>query len=146
MTVKEYLRQIQTLHVKIQHRRQQAAELRQKAMSLGSPDFSSDRVQTSTDGSAIERQVAAYLDMERRAEQMAVRMEKIRDRIISEIHQLDDPNYIELLYWKYVRLKKYTEIAQETNRNADYLRHMIRKAERAFDDKYNISTKKHKRM
>ena len=141
MTAREYLRQIEILRIKIQQRRQQAAELREKALSLGSPSLKADPVQTSKSGSMVEKQVVQYLDMERRAEQLAVRMEKMRDKIIGEIQELDNPNYIEILYKKYVRLMTFKEIAKDTGKNHDWLRHLIRKAEWAFEKKYQISEK-----
>ena len=129
------LKKIKQLKIRIKYLRQRAAEMRQKAMSFGSPALDKDIVQTSGAGDKMAEQVAAYLDLEREAEAVALKLTKQRQDLIDRILDLDDSRYTEVLYKYYVEEKRLQVIASEMGYTYGTIRHMIRHAEQAFDEK-----------
>ena len=129
------LKTIKQLKIRIKYLRQRAAEMRQKAMSFGSPALDKDIVQTSGAGDKLAEQVAAYLDLEREAEAVALKLEKKRQDLIDRILDLDDSRYTEVLYKYYIEEKRLKVIASEMGYTYGTIRHMIRHAEQAFDEK-----------
>lgn len=129
------LKKIKQLKIRIKYLRQRAAEMRQKAMSLGSPALDKDIVQTSGAGDKMAEQVAAYLDLEREAEAVALKLTKQRQDLIDRILDLDDSRYTEVLYKYYVEEKRLKVIASEMGYTYGTIRHMIRHAEQAIKEK-----------
>ena len=129
------LKKIKQLKIRIKYLRQRAAEMRQKTMSLGSPAMDNDIVQTYGAGDKMAEQVAAYLDLEREAEAVALKLTKQRQDLIDRILDLDDSRYTEVLYKYYVEEKRLNVIASEMGYTYGTIRHMIRHAEQAFDEK-----------
>lgn len=135
MTTRDYLKKIKQLKIRIKYLRQRAREMRQKALSLGSPALDKDMVQTSGSGDRIAEQVAEYLDLEREAEAAALGLEKKRHKMIDRILEMEDSRYAEVLYKYYVEDKRLKVIASEMGYTYGTIRHMIRHAEQAFDEK-----------
>ena len=94
-----------------------------------------DIVQTYGAGDKMAEQVAAYLDLEREAEAVALKLTKQRQDLIDRILDLDDSRYTEVLYKYYVEEKRLNVIASEMGYTYGTIRHMIRHAEQAFDEK-----------
>ena len=83
----------------------------------------------------MAEQVAAYLDLEREAEAVALKLTKQRQDLIDRILDLDDSRYTEVLYKYYVEEKRLKVIASEMGYTYGTIRHMIRHAEQAIDEK-----------
>jgi len=132
MTVREYLKQIKLLEIKIEHRKKQIAELKKKAVAMGAPSMKDDPVQTSKTGSVLEDQVAEYVDLERRVVELTIILEAKKDKIIEEIHRLDDQRYIEILHMHYVQGMRLNTVARKMNYSYGRTKHLIREAENAF--------------
>ena len=127
------LKKIKQLKIRIKYLRQRAAEIRQKAMSLGSPALDKDIVQTSGAGDKMAEQVAAYLDLEREAEAVVLKLTKQRQDLIDRILDLDDSRYTEVLYKYYVEEKRLKVIASEMGYSYGRIRHMIGEAVKEFN-------------
>ena len=102
MTAKEYLDQIRLLNVKIDQKIQEKEELMSLAESRGSQAGDPNKVQTSGSTAGPMRYVDKAVDMESRIDRMIDSYIDLKDTIINQINQLDDPRYIELLSLKYV--------------------------------------------
>ena len=55
-------------------------------------------------------------------------LEKVRDVIIGQIHNLHDDRYISVLFKRYVEIKSYELIAVEMNYSFDYVKELHRDA------------------
>ena len=143
MTAKEYLNQYRLALIKIEHRKKQLAEFKS---TLGYSGINlSDKVQTSPKDSLSEG-VAKAVDIERSIREDVLKLEELKDRIISEIHQLDNPMYIKILYKRYIEGKKLWEISEESDTKHDYahLGHLHGYALLAFTAKVlNLRTQTH---
>ena len=122
MTAKEYLRQIGVLDAKINRRMKQVEELRLLATGTGSL-APSERVQSSGSGDKMSGIVIKWVDMEHEVTAMIDQLVNLKDRIIGEIHQLDDERYIRILEMRYIDQERWEQIA--VNMSMD-VRHIYR--------------------
>lgn len=112
MTAKEYLRQIAALDAKIKRRKQQLEELKHLAAVSRSPsDITPDKVQTSLEGDRMAAIIAEWVDIEREIDDDIDKLVRAKHRIITEIHQLKDPRYIQILEYRYIDLMTFEDIA-----------------------------------
>lgn len=113
MRAKEYLGQIRILDVKINNKIRQRDELLSHIMSISASENTPDRVQTQRNLDPLGNDMVRYLDMEREISSMINTMIITKDKLIGQIHQLSNPNHIELLFKRYVECKTWEQIADE---------------------------------
>lgn len=142
---KEYLCQIECLIAKIEQKKRRVSEYRELALSTGSPSYMSDRVQASCDGDRIERKVHKYIMLEQEIENDIEMLQQKKDKIIKEIHNLDNANHIKLLYKRYVECKNLNQVAREMGYSYDHIRSLHSEALKNFK-KNKVPTKSHNEM
>lgn len=114
MTAKQYLSGLKALNSKIAQKLQEAQELRALAFGVGSLASDNERVQSSPSGDGRQITLAnRYLDLETEINRLVDIYVDRKDRIINEIHQLEDARYIEILFKRYVEFKPLTKVAKE---------------------------------
>lgn len=132
MTAKERLNQIERQTAIVNNLEKEIKRLQANAKAVSSPNYSLGGGNTSESGgkyklidSSIDMLVDLYIAYERE--------NRIRFKIIGEIHQLDNANYIKLLYKRYAEFKKFNVIAKEMNYDENYVRDMHAKALKEFE-------------
>lgn len=143
MKAKEYLLQIAVLQAKIEQKQDRAKEYRDLALCCGGFDYSKERVQTSNLGGQIENPVIRYIALEQEIVEDTYMLQRKKDHITDEIHNLEDANFIKILYERYVKCKNLGEIAKEMGYTYQYIREMHGKALESFK-KINLPTKSYK--
>lgn len=138
MTAKEHLMQVKLLDIKIQQKRAQVDDLKDRATSVSGQQTDAVRVQSSKDGDTIGRKVAKYADLEAEIEADTYELLQLKHSIINQIQQLTDSRYVELLYKRYVEYKRLELIAVEMNYDYDWARTLHGYALQAFADKYGL--------
>lgn len=139
MKAKEYLLQIEVLQEKIEQKRKRAKEYRDLALSSGGFDYGKERVQTSNLGGQIETPVVRYIALEQEIDQDTYILQKKKDEITNEIHNLDNAAHIKILYKRYVECKNLGKVAREMKYTYQYIREMHGKALKEFE-KVNLPT------
>lgn len=139
MKAKEYLMQIEILSVKIEQKKQRAKEYRDLALCSGGFDYSKERVQTSNLGGQIEDRIIRYVSLESEITENIFMLQQMKDKITGEIHNLNNSDYIILLYKRYVECKTLGQIAKDMHYSYDRVRHMHGNALMEFE-KINLST------
>lgn len=137
VSAKEYLKQLQKLDVMIKQRQQERDALRAMLGSIGSFDYSKDRVQTSPSGDAqyaktIERIADIEEDIERLIEKFVHKM----NEIISQIQKLENNKHVDILYKRYVELKELKVIANEMKYTYQYVLLLHGNALKEFSKKF----------
>ena len=145
MKAKEYLLQIEVLSAKIEQKQQRAKEYRGLALCSGGFDYSKERVQTSNLGGQIEDSVIRYIALEQEIAEDIYILQRKKDKITSEIHNLDNAKYISILYKRYVECKSLGLVAKEMMYSYDHIRAMHGEALKSFEEK-NLPTKSHIEM
>ena len=98
---KEYLKQVETLDAKIQQKKIELDSLKGNAIGLGAFDYSKEKVQTSASES-ISGKIAKYVDFERELQEDIVRFAELKHKVINQIHSLNNPIYMKILFKKYI--------------------------------------------
>lgn len=145
---KEYLDQIRLLDKRIDRKIEEKEVLKSIATSTGSHAMSPDKVQSSINLHKTEDAITRYVDLEAEIDRMIDELVMLRDKIINEIHELDDVRYEELLCLKYVgkldentdrihyyRLEEITCIMKKSNGDHysfDHIAHLHGEALQAF--------------
>lgn len=108
MTAKQYLNQLRSLEMSIITRKAEADKLRQERTYLQGVSYDKDRVQSSpTHNAQFEHLADIIADTERTITELA----KKRHRIISQIEQLENPAYVEILQLRYLEYQRFESIA-----------------------------------
>ena len=134
MTAKDYLGQIRVADLKIKQLEERLESLRYFG---GAIRYDVPPVQHSPSNS-LETRLVELVDLERDVLEEKFRLEQLRVRITREIHALDEPKYISLLYMRYVDGKRFEQIAAEMQYDYDWTRHLHRQALSAFADRYGL--------
>lgn len=145
MTAKEYLKQVHKADVNINQRIREKADLHEMAISIGSFDYSKERVQTSPSSSAqYERIINKMLDLDAEINNLIDGYVDLKHKIIGQIQGLCDVNYIEILHKRYIENKRLEVIAVEMNYDYSYIRHIHGSALQEFEKRYlEDNTQKH---
>jgi len=137
MTAKEYLQQLHKADVIINQRIQEKAALRARLSSIGSFDYSKERVQTSLpEGANYEWQIVKIIGLENEIDSLLDDYAALKHKIIGEIHNMKKSDHIRLLYKKYVENKRLELIAVEMNYTYQYVRELHRYALQEFETTY----------
>ena len=131
--------QIEILSVKIEQKKQRAKEYRDLALCSGGFDYSKERVQTSNLGGQIEDRIIRYVSLESEITENIFMLQQMKDKITGEIHNLNNSDYIILLYKRYVECKTLGQISKDMHYSYDRIRHMHVNALMEFE-KINLST------
>lgn len=139
MTAKEYLQQLHRADVIIKQKVQEKADVRARLSSIGSLDYSKERVQTSPEmGAWYEKQIEKLMDLEQEIDCLIDGYIGLKHKIISEIHELNHDKHIEILYKKYVEGKRLEEVAVEMRYSFQYIVLLHGYALKEFSEKYSI--------
>lgn len=139
MNAKEYLKQLQKIDVMIKQRQQERDALRAMLGSIGSFDYSKDRVQTSPSGDAqYAKTVEKIADIEAEVDRLIDDYANKKDTIIGQIQILEKNNHMEILYKRYVEFKRMGEIAREMNYTYPYTVSLHGQALKEFAKKIEI--------
>ena len=105
-------------------------------------DYSKERVQTSNSGGLLEKNVIRYVSLEQEIQDDIIMLEKRKDIITDEIHNLEDARYIKILFKRYVECKNLGKVAKEMKYSYDHIRAIHGEALEMFE-KTNFPTKSH---
>lgn len=128
----KYLQKLKNLNVKIEQKKLQLEDLKSKMESVGAIRYDGVRVKNSNPVSSVEKLTIRYVDLEAEISQDIMKFQEMKDRIINEIHQIEDSRYVEILFKRYVEYKTYELIAVEMNYSYDYVRTLHKRAVGAF--------------
>ena len=133
--VDRYLRQIELLSEKIRHKEMQLKELKILAMSgVGSIRYDDVKVMTSTHRDTFENRVVKYADLENEIETDKHEYLLTKQRIVNEIHSLEDQRFVQILHKKYVEGKGLFRISDEMGYSEAHTSYLTAQALDAFEE------------
>lgn len=135
-TAKKYLDGIRRLEYSISQKKQEIERLREDAAGIGGMNYDAVRVQTSSSGDKLVMAVASYVDLEKEIHEEIDELIRLRHQIINEIQGLENPDYVNLLYKRYVEYKRLELISVEMNFTYEYTRRMHGRALEEFEKSY----------
>lgn len=141
MTAKEYLQQYELCELEIQHLCEERAELRHRLYSISAVDTEKERVQGGRWGN---NKVEKFNAIEEEIDELIDAKYRLKKEIIDKIHQLNKPEYVDLLYKRYIEINKpLKKIAKQMNRSYDNVRHLHGEALAAMEKIIKVDTQKH---
>lgn len=130
-----YLNRVRTMCIVINSRLRQLEELNEMKTAIGSPSRTGDPVQTSKSGEApYTRTVEKIAELEQEISRMVADYGRVKSRIISEIGELENPVYVDLLMRRYVQYERFEQIAYEMSYSYDHARRLHGMALKAFEE------------
>ena len=121
-TPKEYLRQLRTAEIKIEQKEEELERLKSSLESI-STGTDSERVQT-TPRDRLSEEITRIVDLEKEINSDLGALLMLRNKIINEIHSMDNPVYMDILYKRYVQYKSLEEIAVEMSYSYVHIRRL----------------------
>lgn len=129
---KKYLMEIQTLEEQINQRQEELLNL--KTMYGLKRGGVSERVQTSKMGDSLENEVIKCVELEREIKDLINKFYAKKHRIIGQIHELKDLNYMEILYKRYIEYLTVKQIANVFGISENAVKCKLKRAERKFGE------------
>ena len=137
MTAKEYLSQLQRLNTVIDQKIKELGDLRLMSTSVGSVDYSKERVQTSPSQDApFVRTISRIIDLEEEINREIDAFVDEKHLIINQIQGLKNSKHIEILYKHYVEFKRLEVVAVEMNFTYQYIVELHGYALKEFQSTY----------
>lgn len=114
MTAKEYLQQLERADVIIEQKMKEQADLEELSKCVRAIDYSKDRVSSSGTGDApFVNPVLKIVMLEQEINAEIDKYVDLKRKITGEIQSLQDPQFIKVLFKRYVEYKGFDKIAAE---------------------------------
>ena len=137
MAARSYLRQVRELNDEIKSRRKQIGEISAAITAIGSPSYESEPVQTSKSPDApYTRQIERLMDLDKRTAELIMQREDARDRILTQIDQMEDSRYRVLLRARYAHCERFEACACELSYSLRQTLRLHKRALVAFATQY----------
>ena len=138
MTAKEYLQQIRADDLRIEQKIKEYESLMSRKASLVGMDYTVDRVQTSPDGAGFTKIVDRLVDLQKEINDDIDAFCDSQHKKISEIHKLSKPEYIEVLFKRYVEGQALEQIAADMGYSYNWCCHIHGEALKEFEKVRNF--------
>ncbi len=116
MKAKEYLQQLKRLDEQINQKNKEIDDLRHMSTSIGSLDYSKDRVQTSPSVDAPYINIIAHIiDLSAEVDAEIDKFVDEKHKIINQIQQLQNVEEMTVLHKRYIEYLSFERIAVDMN-------------------------------
>lgn len=138
MTTKDYLNQISRLNRMINNKLTEIAQLRELSCSISAVK-NEERVLSSSDPDKISTTYAKIDEMERNLDKMIDEYTDKKNTIIGQIDSIEDEDYYNVLFSRYIEKKTFEVIATEMNFSYRNVTRLHGRALKVFEEKYGNS-------
>lgn len=135
MTTKDYLNQINRLNRIINNKLTEIAQLRELSCSISAVK-NEERVLSSSDPDKIGTTYAKIDEMERNLDKMIDEYTDKKNAIIGQIDSIEDEDYYNVLFSRYIEKKTFETISVEMNYSYRNTTRIHGKALKEFEKKY----------
>lgn len=136
LTAKEYLEQLAVINDQINQNLELLDEMKTDASSVSGIDYSRERVQTSTSGDKLCKDVTGYVAFNDHINEEIDLFVNAKEQIIGEIRGLRDRNSINILFKVYVQFKSVKQASQEMKKSYNYAISLHNQALKTFEKTY----------
>ena len=140
MTTKEYLCQISRLDRMIQNKLAEISQLRELAMSVSAVK-NEERVQTTPNFDKIGTAYCKIEEMEEKLDKLIDEFVDKKNLIISQIDEIENETYYEILFARYIEKKTFEKIADEMTYSWRQVIRLHGRALQEFEKKYGNTYK-----
>lgn len=132
MNVRDYLKQLELLKIKIQKKERELEEVRELSQSVRGVNYQREKVQNSSIHS-LDNHIIKCMQLEEEIQKEIEDFLYLQHEIINQIYCLTNPDHVHLLVMRYIELKKLEEISKVMNYSYQYIRELHRKALKHFE-------------
>ncbi len=136
LSAKQYLGQIQMLRINIDQNLERLEEMKSDLGDIGGANCDGERVQSTLIGNKTCNDVTRYIAFEESVQKEIEHFVNAENQIISEIRNLHNKNYVQVLYKVYVQGKAVKAAANEMNLSYAYVLSLHRDALAEFENTY----------
>lgn len=136
MTAKEYLLQIQHLHIQIEIKKERLERIRVLLTSPAVGEIKQDKVQTSISIDKQERLIVDKADLEDELQRLMYEEAVLIIRIGKQIDGMEDPLHAKILHLRYEEFQSLWVVAQKTNYSYSHIRRLHGQALKEFAECY----------
>lgn len=135
MTTKDYLNQISRLNRMINNKLAEVSQLRELSRSISAVK-NEERVMSSSDQDKIGSTYAKIDEMEHNLDNMIDEYIEKKDLIIGQIDGIENENYYNILFSRYIEKKTFEVIATEMKYSWRQIIRLHGNALKSFEEKY----------
>lgn len=135
MTTKDYLNQINKLNMLINNKSTEMAQYRELSYSISAVK-NEEKVMTNPNQDKIGTSIAKIDEMERKLDEMIDDYIDKKNYIISQIQGIENDDYYEILFARYIEKLTFEKIANKTGWCWRQVHRIHAKALKAFEEKY----------
>lgn len=135
MDTKSYLQQISRIDRKINNKLSEISQYRQLAYSIAGVE-NKERVQTTPNFDKIGTLIAKLDEMEKNLDKLVDEYIEKKNYIISQIDNMEDEIYYEILFARYIEKKTFEKIADEMKYSWRQIIRLHGRALQEFENKY----------
>lgn len=135
MTTKDYLNQISRLNRMINNKLSEISQLRELSRSISAVK-NEERVMSSSDPDKIGSTYAKIDEMEHNLDNMIDEYIEKKDLIIGQIDGIENENYYNILFSRYIEKKTFEVIATEMKYSWRQIIRLHGNALKSFEEKY----------
>lgn len=135
MTTKEYLSQVDRLNRMIDNKLSEIYQLKTLVCSI-SVATDGEKVKSSSSQDKMGDTIAKIVDMEKEADDMIDKMLDIKQKIVSQIENIENTNYYDVLCSRYIGRMTFEEIAKKMNYSWKQVHRIHDLALEEFEKKY----------
>lgn len=135
MDTKIYLQQISRLDRMIKNKMSELAQYKELSYGL-SAMTNEEKVKSSTDFDKMTGRVAKILEMENKIDKLIDEYVDKKNLIISQIDNMEDETYYEILFARYIEKKTFEKIADEMTYSWRQIIRLHGRALQEFEKKY----------
>lgn len=136
MTAKEYLKQIQNIHTKIENKKDRLERISVLLTSPAVGEIKQDKVMTSVQLDKQERLIVEQADLEEELQHLMYEEAVLIINIGKQIDSLENPTYSRILHLRYEEFKPLWIVAQEINYSYPHAKRLHGQALIEFANKY----------
>lgn len=138
MEAKQYLLQIKFQNENIRNQQEYIQRLKESLCIVGI-NYDKERVQTSPDFDKFASVFSKIDEEEHRLVEMKEELVKVRVKIISRIHELQNDRFENILNYMYVDGDDLGRIAYKMNFSYEYVKELHTKALQVFEEKFLLN-------
>lgn len=136
MQAKQYLKKIKRLDSFVKVKQEELEELRTRAESIGSIDYSADRIQTSPNPDKLANSVIKLIMQEKKYAKAIQKLYEYKAEAEERIEAVPNEDYKLLLTLRYLRFKTFEEIAVEMDFTFQWVHELHKRALIRFEELY----------
>ena len=138
---RQQLQQIHRIDTQLKHKESQLQELELQLTQAGGIQYDRERVQASPMPDRLSNDIIRLVELKEQVIKERVEYLQKKERVVNEIHSLEDPREMDILVKRYIEGKTWDRIADEMNYSIRRVHQLHRQALENIETLHTIAHK-----